>query len=84
MCMVYVVHISGYKIYFPFLKSKFVCLFLVVLGLCSIAGFSLAEASGGYSIVAVLRILIVVASLMGSRHVGFSSCSALGSRVQTQ
>ena len=55
-----------------------------MLGLCSIAGFSLAEASGGYSIVAVLRILIAVASLIGSRHVGFRSCSALGSRVQTQ
>ena len=56
----------------------------LLLGLCSIAGFSLAEVSGGYSIVAVLRILIAVASLIGSRHVGFRSCSALGSRVQTQ
>ena len=60
-----------------------VCVWLL-LGLCSIAGFSLAEASGGYPIVAVLRLLIAVASLMGSRCVGFSSCSALGSRVQTR
>ena len=60
-----------------------VCLWLL-LGLCRIAGFSLAEASWGYPTVAVLRLLIAVASLMGPRHVGFSSCSALGSRVQTQ
>ena len=61
--MVYVVHISGYKIYFPFLKSKFVCLFLVVLGLCCYAGFSLVAASGGYFLVAVHGHLIVVSSL---------------------
>ena len=39
-------------------------------------GFSLVAASGGYSLVAMCRLLIVVAPLwsMGSRGAGFSSC----------
>ena len=39
-------------------------LFLTLLGLCCYAGFSLAAASKGYSLVAVHRFLIVVASLV--------------------
>ena len=34
---------------------------MVVLGLCCCTGFSLVAASGGYSVVAVGRLLIVVA-----------------------
>ena len=39
-------------------------------------GLSLAVASGGYSVVAVLRLLIAVASLVAWAlgHTGFSSC----------
>ena len=37
-------------------------LFLSVLGLHCCTGFSLVEASGGYSLVVVCRLLIVVAS----------------------
>ena len=35
-----------------------------MLGLCCCAGFSLAAASGGYSLVAVHGLLIAVASLV--------------------
>ena len=41
------------------------CLFLAVLGLRCYAGFPLVVGSRGYSLVAVLRFLIVVASLVG-------------------
>ena len=44
---------------------NFIYLFLAVLGLyCSVA-FSLVAESGGYSLVAVCRLLIVMASLVG-------------------
>ena len=46
-----------------FFKQKFY-LFLAVLGLFCCVGFSLVAASGGYSPVAVLRLLIAVASLV--------------------
>ena len=39
----------------------FIYLIMVVLGLCCCTGFSLVAASGGYSVVAVGRLLIVVA-----------------------
>ena len=42
-------------------------LFLAVLGLCCYAGFSLVVGSGGYSLVLVLELLTVVASLVGKR-----------------
>ena len=44
------------------LLKKFMYLFLSVLGLHCCTGFSLVEASGGYSLVVVCRLLIVVAS----------------------
>ena len=40
-------------------------LFLAVLVLCCCTGFSLVASSGGYSLVSVLRLLVVVASLVG-------------------
>ena len=54
----------------------FIYLFIVlaVLGLCCCSGFSLVVGSGGYSRVAVLERLIVVASLIsehGFRAHGF-------------
>ena len=54
-----------------------ICIYLfilAVLGLCCCSGFSLVVASGGYSRVAVLGPLIVVASLVsehGFRAHGF-------------
>ena len=42
----------------------FICLFLPVLGLHCCAGFSLVAVSGGYCLVAVLRLLTAVASLV--------------------
>ena len=49
-----------------------------MLGLCSCVSFSLVAASGGYSLVAVHGILIVVTSLVAQNRLqaaGFSSCS---------
>ena len=45
-------------------KIYFIYLFLAVLGLAHSAGFSLVEASRGYSRVSACRLLIVVASLV--------------------
>ena len=45
----------------------------------AVCGLSLVAVSGGYSLVLVYRLLIVVASLvasMDSRNTGFSSCSS--------
>ena len=58
------------------LNLYFIYLFIVlaVLGLCCCSGFSLVVGSGGYSRVAVLERLIVVASLIsehGFRAHGF-------------
>lgn len=69
--------------------------YLSVLGLCCHIDFSLVAASGGYSLVAVCRLLIVVLLLWqstGSKafglqqlwHYGLSSCCPLGSRVLAQ
>ena len=44
------------------LRSLFPYLFLTVLGLCCCVGFSLVAATGGYSLIAVFRLLIVAAS----------------------
>ena len=41
-------------------------LFLAVLGLHCCTGFSLVEASGGYSLVVVRRLRIAVASLVAT------------------
>ena len=49
-----------------FLK-KFIDLLRTVLTLLCCVGFSLVPASGGYSLVAVLRLLIEVASLVGEQ-----------------
>ena len=49
-----------------FKKSLFY-LFLVLLGLCCCVGFSLVAANGGYSLVAVLKFLTVVAFLVAHR-----------------
>ena len=40
--------------------------FLTVLGLCCHVGFSLVAESGGYSLVAVYRLLTAVASLVAA------------------
>ena len=49
------------KIFYLFIYLKF----LAVLGLCcSLANFSLAAASRGYSLVVMCRLFIVVASLV--------------------
>ena len=59
-----------------FILNKFV-LFLVVLGLCCYAGFSLVVVSGGHSLLVLHQFLIGVLLLllsMGSGHAGFSSC----------
>ena len=64
----FVMIISAYHQYQDLLFFKNITvlyLFLTVLGLCCCAGFSLIVASGGYSLVAVLRCLIVVASIVG-------------------
>ena len=37
---------------------------MIVLGLCYCTGFSLVAASGGYSVIAVVGLLIVVASVV--------------------
>ena len=42
-------------------------LVLAILGLCCCVGFSPVAASGGYSLVAVHRLLIAVASLVEHR-----------------
>ena len=44
---------------------NFIYLFLAMLGLCGCTGFFLMAARGGYSLVAVRRLLIAVASLSG-------------------
>ena len=59
-----------------FFLSLFIYLFLAALGLHCYVGFSLVAVSGGYSLVAVFRLLITVAFLavgMGSRPRGLSS-----------
>ena len=48
---------------FSFLKFLFIYI-LAVLGLCCCTGFSLDAASGGYSLVVVCKLLIVMASLV--------------------
>ena len=50
---------------FDSFKNNFIYwfLFLAVLGLRGCTGFSLAVASGGYSLVVACRLLIAVASL---------------------
>jgi len=51
-----------------FLKNKFMYLFLAELGLCCCTGLSLVATSRGYSLVAVRRLLIAVASLVGEHQ----------------
>ena len=52
---------------------KIICLFLAVLGLSCCVGFSLASARGGYFLVAVLRLLIEMASLIAEQSRGCMS-----------
>ena len=62
---------------------SFLSVFLAVLGLCCCGGFSLVEASRGYSLVAVCGLLIAAASLIveqGLTH-GLQSLWHLGSAV---
>ena len=62
------------------------------MGLIAVHGISLVVVSKGYSLVAVWRLLLAVASLTAEHWLwGFSSCSAWaqylwlsGSRTQTQ
>ena len=49
-------------------KYLFVHLFLAALGLRCCMGFSLVALSGGYSLVPVLRLLIVVASFVAEHR----------------
>ena len=49
---------------FFFFTILFIYLIFVVLGLCCCVGFFLAIGSGGYSLVAMHRLLIVGASLV--------------------
>ena len=50
-----------------FLKLVFIYLFLAVVGLHDFVGFSLVVAKRGVSLLAVLRLLFAVASLMAER-----------------
>ena len=62
-------------------------LFLVVLGLCCCVGFSLVAANGGYSLVVMCGLLIVVASLVvehGLQGMQASVDVLPGSRAQAQ
>ena len=59
-------------IYIYIFKFYLFILFLAALGLSCYTGFSLVAVSRGYSLVAALRLLIVVASHCG----GFSCCEA--------
>ena len=65
----------------------FIYLFLAVLVLRCRMGFSLVAESRGYSLVAVGRLLIVVASLAAENgwaleHTGFSGCSSRTSELR--
>ena len=63
-----------------FFLYNFIYLFMVVLGLHCCSGFSLAAASGQYSLVVVCRLLTAAASLVAEcwalGHGGFSSGSS--------
>ena len=78
----------------PILRFKIIYLFLAACVFVAVHGLSLVEASGGYSLLRCvgfsLQWLFLLQS-MGSRHVGFSSCSTqaqqlwlTGSRAQAQ
>ena len=54
----------GEKASLSFFKNTFIYLFLTMLGLRCCSGFSLVLASRGYSLVAVRRPLIEMASLL--------------------
>ena len=54
----------GEKASLSFFKTSSIYLFLTVLGLHCCSGFSLVAASRGHSLVAVRRLLIVMASLL--------------------
>ena len=56
----YVAEDSSLQIFY-----NFIYLFLAVLALCCCTGFFLVAASGGYSLVALRRLLVAVASLPG-------------------
>lgn len=53
------------------------CLFWAMLGGLCRTGFSLVAASGGCSLVAVRRLLIAVAFLLGSRAHGLQSTGSI-------
>ena len=63
--------------FFP-LIILLIYLFLAVLGLHCCTGISLLAASGGYSLVAMLRLLIAVASLV-AEVLGYLGSSSFGS-----
>ena len=60
--LLYFTNICGYI--FIFCINLFIYLFLAVLGLRCCEGFSLVAASGGYSLLAVHGLLIVVTALV--------------------
>ena len=53
-----------YLIQSSFLKNNFIYLFLTILGFHCHAGFSVVAASGDYTLVAVHRLLVAMASLI--------------------
>ena len=64
---------------------NFIYLFLAVLGLHCYTGFSLVAVSGGYSVVAVCELFLLVACLlwnMGSRACGLSNCGTQAQQLQ--
>ena len=70
-----------------FFLSNFISLFLAVMGVCCYTGFSLAEVGGSYSLVAVHRLLIAMASLVAEHTLEgvWTQCLGLpGSRARAQ
>ena len=64
-------------------KNNFLSFFLAVLGLHCCSGVSVVAARRGSSLVAVLGLLIVVASLAGARALGCTGSQALERRLSS-
>ena len=79
VCVYIIIYIFIYKYIFYIVNVIYLSVVLVVLGRCCCMGFSPVAASGGYSIVVVLGLLIAVASLhCRAKALGracFSSCN---------
>ena len=81
------IDLRDYNFYFSFLITLFIywCI-LAVLVLCHCMGFSLVGVSGGYSLVVLHRLLIMVTSLVVEQGLlewaGFNSCGAWAQLVK--